>query len=268
MPGSASQSGERPCPRYSAGMNPSSDPNLLELLPAQGDAQQLFILLHGVGATADGLLPLARLLQRQFPQAAVVLPQGFHAFDGGAGNDAGRQWFSVMGVTEANRPARVAEALPALLAFIRATQRRLGIGAAATALVGFSQGSILALEAIAQADGLAGRVLAFAGRYATLPAQAPRLTTLHLFHGGADPVIPAAHAREAIEHLGALDGDVTLDLAQGVGHEIHPALVEQALIRLTRHVPKRMWQEAMGAAGAGATSAAEGSAGPGNASGG
>jgi phospholipase/carboxylesterase len=240
-------------------MNPSSDSNLLELLPAQGDAQQLFILLHGVGATADGLLPLAHVLQRQFPQAAFVLPQGFHAFDGGG---AGRQWFSVMGVTEANRPARVAEALPALLAFIRATQQRLGIGAAATALVGFSQGSILSLEAIAQADGLAGRVLAFSGRYASLPAQAPRLTTLHLFHGGADPVIPAAHAREAIEHLGALDGDVTLDIAQGVGHELHPALVEQALIRLTRHVPKRMWQEAMGAAGAAGPASPAGVANP------
>jgi phospholipase/carboxylesterase len=124
------------------------------------------------------------------------------------------------------------------------------VGEAATALIGFSQGSIMALEAIAQADGLAGRVLAFSGRYASLPAQPPRLTTLHFFHGGADPVIPAAHAREAIEHLGAMDGDATLDIAQGVGHEIHPALVEQALLRLTRHVPKRMWQEALGAAAA------------------
>jgi len=228
-------------------MNPSSDSNFLELLPAQGDAQQLFILLHGVGATADGLLPLARYLQQQFPQAAFVLPQGFHAFDGGGD---GRQWFSVMGVTEANRPARVADALSPLLDFIRATQQRLRVGEAATALIGFSQGSIMALEAIAQADGLAGRVLAFSGRYASLPAQPPRLTTLHFFHGGADPVIPAAHAREAIEHLGAMDGDATLDIAQGVGHEIHPALVEQALLRLTRHVPKRMWQEALGAAAA------------------
>lgn len=225
----------------------------IELLPAQGKAQQLFILLHGVGADAEGLLPLAGFLQRQFPQAAFVLPQGFQAFDGGT---PGRQWFSVQGVTEANRPARVAAALPPLLAFIRATQQRLGVSEAATALIGFSQGSILALETAAQVDGLAGRVLAFSGRYATLPAQAPRLTTLHLFHGGADPVIPAAHAREAIEHLGALDGDVTLDIAQGVGHEIHPALVEQALLRLTRHVPKRMWQEAMGAAAAQGTAGA------------
>jgi phospholipase/carboxylesterase len=229
----------------------STTPNLMspiELLPAQGEPQQLFILLHGVGAAADGLLPLAAVLQRQFPQAACVLPQGFHPFDGAGLDGDGRQWFSVLGVTEANRPARVAEALPALLDFVRATQQRLGVGEAATALIGFSQGAIMALEALAQADGLAGRVLAFAGRYARLPAQAPRLTTLHLFHGGADPVIPAAHAHEAIEHLGALDGDATLDIAQGVGHELHPALVEQALLRLTRHVPKRLWREAMGAA--------------------
>lgn len=228
-------------------MSPHDDLSFLELRPTQGEARQLFVLLHGVGATAEDLLPVARWLQGHFAQAAFVLPQGRQPFDGGG---AGRQWFSLAGIDDASRPARVAEALPSLLAFVRATQRRLGVDAAATALLGFSQGSILALEAVAQVDGLAGRVLAFAGRYARLPEQAPRLTTLHFFHGGADAVIPVAHAREALAHLGALDGDATIDIAQGVGHQIHPALLDQALIRLTRHVPKRMWREAMGAAGA------------------
>ena len=50
-----------------------------------------------------------------------------------------------------------------------------------------------------------------------------------------------------MERLAELDGDATLDIAEGLGHGIDAALAESALLRLTRHVPKRMWREAMGA---------------------
>lgn len=217
----------------------------IESLPAQGVPEQLFVLLHGVGGTGAGLAPLAQALRSQFPQAAILAPDAPNAFDGGG---AGRQWFSVQGVTEDNRPARVAQALATLLPWLKATQQRLGLGPQATALVGFSQGAILSLEAVMAEDGVAGRVAAFSGRLAQLPMQAPKLSTLHLFHGSADPVMPVQHARAALEHLSVLHGDATLDIAQGLGHELHPALFDQLIHRLTRHIPQRSWQAAMGAA--------------------
>lgn len=227
----------------------------LELLPEGGEApRQLMILLHGVGANAQNLLPLGRVLRAHFPQAAIVALQGYDAFDGMPHDGSARQWFSIRGNVEAERAARVAAVLPRLVADVRAHQQRLGVGEAATALVGFSQGSILSLEAIALHDGLAGRVLAFSGRYASLPAQAPKLTTLHFFHGGADPVIPVAHARAAIEHLSTLEGaDATIDIASGIGHEIDKALLDSALHRLTHHIPLRTWQAALGGASAAAS---------------
>ena len=118
-----------------------------------------------------------------------------------------------------------------------ATQQRLGVGPAATCIAGFSQGAILGLELSSLQDGLVGRVLAFGGRYAQLPAVAPRLTTLHLLHGGDDAVIAAGHAREALQHLGVLQGDATLDIAKGVGHVLHPALIDSALFRLQQPHP-------------------------------
>jgi phospholipase/carboxylesterase len=60
-------------------------------------------------------------------------------------------------------------------------------------------------------------------------------------------VIPAAHARAALEALGALQGDATLDIAEGTGHAIHPALVQRALFRLRNHIPARTWAAALGA---------------------
>ena len=140
------------------------------MLPAAGPVRQLFILLHGVGGTASDLLPLAEALGAAFPQAACLLPDGFSAFDTGA---SGRQWFSIDGVTEDNRAARVAEAMPALHALVRQAQDRFKVMQPDTALAGFSQGAIMALEYAIAHDGSVGRVLAFSGRFATLPDRRP-----------------------------------------------------------------------------------------------
>jgi phospholipase/carboxylesterase len=214
----------------------------LEFLPP-GRPEQLLILLHGVGADPSALAPLALRLRVQFAQSAVLVPAGFDAFDM---DRPGRQWFSLQGLCEDNHLARVTDMLPRLIAWVHAAQQRLQVVPAATALVGFSQGSTVALEAVSAEDGLAGRVIAFSGRYARLPDRAPAYTTIHLLHGGLDQVMPADHAREALERLGALRGDATLDIAEEVGHELHPALVDCALRRLTSHIPMRTWMAAMG----------------------
>lgn len=218
-----------------------SHPESLELLPESGAPTLLFILMHGYGARPDNLRPLAEVLRTEFPQAAVLVPAAFEP-----GPFAGFQWFSLQDISESNRPERVAAALPALVDYIRAQQQRFGIVNPDTALVGFSQGAIMALELATTHDGLVGRVLAFAGRFATLPAAAPTLTSLHLFHGEADNVVPARHSREAFERLADLQGDVTIDLASGVGHELHPALVSRAITRLTTLIPLRTWKRALG----------------------
>ena len=224
-------------------------PDTLQWLPSTGEPGQLMILLHGWGARAADMAPLAQRLRAAFAQAVLLAPEGFE--DAEPGGRAGRQWFDVSGpqgpVTEANRPARVAAVLPALAGWVRAAQAATGLGEAATALVGFSQGAIVALELVQQHDGIAGRVLAFSGRYASLPDAAPRNTTLHFFHGATDTVVPAAQARLAIERLAVLRGDATLDIAQGVGHELPTALVDRAIERLRSHIPQRTWAAALGA---------------------
>jgi phospholipase/carboxylesterase len=219
-------------------------PDTLQWLPTAGRAEQLMVLLHGWGASAADMAPLAQVLQAAFPQAALLAPQGFESVDTGL---AGRQWFSLDGVTEDTRPARVAAVLPRLADWVRAAQQASGVGPAATALVGFSQGAILALELAQLHDGIAGRVLSFAGRYATLPAVPLANTTLHFFHGATDTVIPAAQSRLAMERVAAFQGDATIDIASGVGHEMPPVLVQCAVQRLQTHIPHRTWMAAMGA---------------------
>ncbi|ALM82493.1 esterase [Bordetella sp. N] len=221
----------------------SAPSDTLEFLPLEGETRQLFILLHGVGATPASMRPLAEALRAAFPQAAILAPAGFEAYDGGP---AGRQWFSVRGVDEANRAERVLQALPPLVDYIRASQARFHLLQSDTALAGFSQGAIMALEAVGAHDGLAGRVLAFSGRYARLPQWAPQYTTIHLLHGANDNVIQATHTEQAQARLNELHGDATIDIATRIGHELHPALIQRAIVRLQTCVPLRSWEAALG----------------------
>jgi len=215
----------------------------IELLPRSLPPKQLYILLHGVGSNPSDLLPLAKKFQDHYPEAAFLIPDGIQPFED---SDYRRQWFSVTGVTEENRAARVAEAIPPLYAIVKQAQDRLNVLPSDTALAGFSQGAILALEFSAAHDGRVGRVIAFSGRYARLPEKAPALTTIHLLHGESDQVIPVAHAHAAYERLSSLHGDVTLDIASTVGHELHVALIDRAITRLETCVPLRSWERALG----------------------
>ena len=235
----------------------------IEWVPAQGRAEQLILLLHGWGSSGAAMAPLAQALRLRFPQAAVLAPDAPDIYERDAERGAEsapegstvaartpprRQWYAVRDITPEVWPARVAACLPGLHAWVSAQQQRLGVAPAATCLGGFSQGAIVALALAVQHDGLAGRVLAFAGCFTAPPAAAPEHTTLHLFHGADDAVIPADGSRQALAWLAERGGDATLDVAQGVGHELHTALVQCALQRLQNHIPARTWRAALGAA--------------------
>lgn len=214
----------------------------LERWPEVKQPQQLFILLHGLGAQASDMVQLADRLGEEFPRAAFFLPDATFPFDGGGD---GRQWYSNKGVTDENRPARVASAMPALRAMISYAQNRFNVLQTDTALAGFSQGAIMALHYSVMHDGQVGRVLAFAGRFAELPAKAPALTTLHLLHGEEDSVIAAAHSQAAYERLQQLEGDATIDMLPDLGHELNQAISDRAIYRLKTCIPKRSWQQAL-----------------------
>ncbi|SHI35551.1 phospholipase/carboxylesterase [Pollutimonas bauzanensis] len=231
-------------------MNPDF-PRPFVFVPKQGDPRLLFVLLHGESAGPEQLFPLAEAIKQAFPLALVVLPHAFvHVAGGGAGaagGPRGYHWIDPAGLEAHNYASRVAQALPGLIKQIQQIQARYGLSGEQTALGGFSQGACMALEAgLAQPD-LAGRILAFSGLYASQPAKAPPLTMLHFFHGAEDRQLPAGEVQAALAHLGELQGDVTLDVASAIGHELHPALIRQAIVRLQTCVPLRNWEAALSA---------------------
>ncbi|MDX5627931.1 MULTISPECIES: esterase [unclassified Brenneria] len=190
--------------------------------------QRLVLLFHGVGDTPAGMAPIGRYFAAAFPQALVVSIGG--PFSTGYGE--GRQWFSVQGVTEENRLARIEEAIPRFVATVRDWQRKSGVDFQHTTLVGFSQGSIMSLEALKAEPHLAGQIIAFSGRFAALPEKPFSDVAVHLIHGDADGVIAVDHARAAAQRFQQLGTACSLDIAPGAGHGIDERMLNQALARL------------------------------------
>ncbi|MDR3517645.1 MAG: dienelactone hydrolase family protein [Azospirillaceae bacterium] len=182
-------------------------------------SRNLIILLHGVGSSGADLAPLGDLWRQKLPDTDFVAPDAPLAF----GPGPGRQWFSINGVTEANRSQRVAAA--------RADFDRLlgDLSAAAAlsdrldrvALVGFSQGSIMALDALVSGRWPVAGILAFSGRLASPLPWTPSLATkLLLIHGSVDPVIPSRESDAARTLLSQAGVSVDLRILPGVGHTI------------------------------------------------
>ena len=201
--------------------------------PDAAESPELLLLFHGVGSRAEDLIPLGQALAAQRPQAWVVSVRAPDPCDLGQG----WQWFSVQGVTEANRPGRVAAAMPAFVDRVGSWQRHTGVAAERTALVGFSQGAIMVLESTqCAAPRVASRVVAIAGRFAQPPHQAPTDVAVHLLHGEQDRVMPVGLAVEAQQALNRLGGIATLDRFAGLGHGIDSRVVECVLQRAGRSV--------------------------------
>jgi phospholipase/carboxylesterase len=190
------------------------------------DATQLVLLFHGVGSSAANLVPLGEAIAQARPRAMVVSVDAPHPSTLGSG----REWFSVVGITEQNRPQRIADILPTFVDTVAHWQQSSGVGAEGTALVGFSQGAILSLEATqAQPSVAAARVIALAGRFAQPVRRAPRGLRFHLIHGEQDGVVPARSSIDAERELQALGADVTLDLLPGLGHGIDARALKLAI---------------------------------------
>ncbi|CAO3429280.1 alpha/beta hydrolase [Azospirillum endophyticum] len=211
--------------------------NVLRLPPASGAAaRRLVILLHGVGSSGADLMPLAQSWRQALPGTAFVAPDAPYPFDMGNGH----QWFSIAGVTEENRPARVVAALPALAGLIEAERLRAGVTPADVALVGFSQGSIMALHLAMTDPDRCGAVLAFAGRIAA-PAPTPDGSgwrpPILMVGGAADSIMPPAVVQAAAAHFRSSGFPVEEHLLRGVPHTITAAGAQLGLSFLERVLP-------------------------------
>jgi phospholipase/carboxylesterase len=182
-------------------------------------AAALVVLLHGYGANGDDLIALGDGWRRSLPDAAFVAPNAPQTIPGVPG---GLQWFPLTLRDPSEYWRGVAAAQPALDRFLDAELGRYRLTADRLVLVGFSQGSMMALHVgLRRALAPAG-IVAYSGllagpeRLAETKARPPVL----LVHGETDDMIPAEALHMAREALAGAGIPVEWHVRPGLGHGI------------------------------------------------
>lgn len=200
-----------------------------------GVNDSLVILLHGVGANGADLAPLAKPLSAFLPATAFAAPDGPMPFNGGG---ALRQWFSLAGISPRNRQQRVTHARDAFDRVVAAAIAEHGLVGRLdrVALFGFSQGAIMALDAVAGGRWPVAAVVASSGRLPGVadPLAAAAAAPVLLLHGEADGTVPAEESRIAAARLRAAGFVVETRFFPQLGHSISAAGIEAAGAFLAR----------------------------------
>jgi phospholipase/carboxylesterase len=198
---------------------------------------RLFVFLHGCGATAQSMIPIAFRFQARFPSAALVVPSGF---DPEARGGVAQDWYPTRGLNADNHRERVAAVLPDVEDLVRREQTNFGVPAGRTVLIGFSQGGTVALEGVKMMPGLAGAVVAFSSRFARLPENGSHIASrIHLVHGEFDSVVSRVYAERAARVLAGLHVPVTLDIVQDLGHSLTHHAISLGSLRLLQGIYER-----------------------------
>src|SRR5262245_1400876 len=113
------------------------------LEPRSGQAKRLVVFLHGYGADGNDLIEIGRAWQPLLPDTAFVSP---HAPRPCGQAPMGREWFPLTFRNPDERWNGCNAAGPVLQRFLDAELARLKLLASALALVGFSQGTMMALH--------------------------------------------------------------------------------------------------------------------------
>ena len=192
------------------------------LQPLSGAApSQIVLLLHGYGSNGADLISLASNWQHLLPDALFLAPNAPQSF----GFGGGYQWWPLSALSPQALAAGAASAAPAIDAFIDRKLDQYGLTEADLALVGFSQGTMMALHVgLRRARQVAG-ILGYSGALtgaADLPGQARTKPPTLLIHGSADQIVPVAALHAAERELKQLGVPVRTHISSGLGHSVDP----------------------------------------------
>lgn len=192
--------------------------------PASGrDPQSMVILLHGYGSNGADLMGLVPYWRDSLPDTVFMAPNAPEICPGAPG---GYQWWSLADLRQESRAAGVRQAAPLVNAFIDMHRTTYGLPNTKVALVGFSQGTMMALHVGPRRPEVLAGVVGYSGMLADAEALQTEVKTkppLLLVHGDADPMVPFASMGQAELDFKRLGFEISTHAARGLGHSIDEA---------------------------------------------
>ena len=200
---------------------------------AGGKPTSLVVLFHGYGADGDNLLSLGKTWGSLLPNTLFIAPHGPALCEG---NPSGKQWFSLRDFDHTRMLKEVKAITPALNRYLDELLKLYELPPQKLALVGFSQGAMLALH-LALNRPQCGAVVAYSGTFLDDPLDLKvSRPPILLIHGTEDDVLPASFSQEAEARLKILGVPVTLSLLPHLGHSIDERGLKMGGIFLKDHL--------------------------------
>jgi phospholipase/carboxylesterase len=193
--------------------------------PRSGTAKQLVVFLHGYGADGNDLIEIGRAWQRLLPDAAFVSP---HAPRPCGQAPVGREWFPLTFRDPDERWNGAQAAAPGLNAFLDAELARRKLPPSALALVGFSQGTMMALHVGLRRAAPPAAIVGYSGilimpgdaMTEAFAAEIKSRPPVLLIHGDEDQLIPVQALTHSAQGLAAVGIPAEWHISPGVGHGI------------------------------------------------
>ena len=192
--------------------------------PASGrDPRSMVILLHGYGSNGADLMGLVPYWRASLPDTVFMAPDAPEICAGAPG---GYQWWSLTDLGRESRAAGVRQAAPLVNGFIDMHRTAYDLPNSKVALVGFSQGTMMALHVGPRRSEVLAGIVGYSGMLADAEALQTEVTTrppLLLIHGDAYQMVPFAAMSQAEAECNRLGFAVNTHLARGLGHSIDEA---------------------------------------------
>ena len=200
--------------------------------PASGRTGQVVVFLHGYGADGNDLLGLADPLAPHMPDTVFLAP---NAPERCTVNPMGYQWFPIPwlgGSSEEEAMTGMQAAAADLNAWLDGVLADEGITPDRLCLVGFSQGTMMALQVAPRRPVPVAGVVGFSGRLLHPDALAEEVVSrppVLLLHGDRDDVVPPQSLPDAANALTAAGFEVFAHVMKGTAHNIAPDGLSVAL---------------------------------------
>ncbi len=201
--------------------------------PLRGEMRSAVIFLHGYGANGADLLGLAEPLAEHMPDTLFLAPDAPEAC---IGAPMGFQWFPIPwidGSSEEESRQGLQRAAEDLNAFLDGVMVDEDLLPEQVMVVGFSQGTMMALHVLPRREDPIAGLVAFSGRLLEpelLADEVQNRLPILLVHGDMDEVVPPQSLPEAAQALQEAGWtDLYAHVMKGTAHGIAPDGLEVAL---------------------------------------
>ena len=192
----------------------------------------LVFFLHGWGSDGNDLIQIGEIWKSKLLDTTFIAPNGPEVC---GGNPHGRQWFDILSNNDAEALKGLHQSYLDLKSFIGTYLKKYKLAGDKYFLVGFSQGTMLAIYTSLREKllGVVGYSGAFLGN---LPNEEIKNNDYLLLHGQNDTIVPITKMHNAVEQL----EPVAKTLRKKIYNDLEHSINEEGIIEGLNFIQGKM----------------------------